>query len=201
MRNFKKIIVALFTMTMLMCSVASAATASDITKALEDAGLGTYAANVSTYLQTHEITEAQGDAIVTEIKNAQALLNGRAFSELTLDEKTTLKGYAEKAANIVGLTIQVNAGTITVVDAKGNVIQTITTKELAAVVNVLKFENLSKVVDVVVEYHKSGDKDFKPSGGQMKPTATNYGNTMVLGAGLIALAGLTFMLVKKKLSA
>ena len=35
----------------------------------------------------------------------------------------------------------------------------------------------------------------------MKPTATNYGNTMVLGAGLIALAGLTFILGKKKLSA
>ncbi len=88
MKNFKKIIITFITLTMLMCSIASAATADDITNAVKEAGFGAYSANVSSYLQAHEITEAQGNSVIKEIKEVKAILNGRAFSELTLDEKT-----------------------------------------------------------------------------------------------------------------
>ena len=198
MKNLKKIIVSFITLTMLMCSIASAATANDITQAVKDAGFGAYSANVSSYLQAHEITEAQGDSVIKEIKEVKAILNGRAFSELTLDEKTSLKNHAEAAASIVGLTVKVNAGNVTIVDAKGNVIQEITTSELAALVNALNFDKLENLLSVVIDYHKNPDKSFKPSGGTMQKTATSYGNYMVLGAGLILAAGAIFAIGKKK---
>lgn len=198
MKNLKKIIVSFITLTMLMCSIASAATANDITQAVKDAGFGSYSANVSSYLQAHEITEAQGDSVIKEIKEVKAILNGRAFSELTLDEKTSLKNHAEAAASIVGLTVKVNAGNVTVVDAKGNVIQEITTSELAALVNALNFDKLEKLLSVVIDYHKNPDKNFTPSGGTMQKTATSYGNYMVLGAGLVLVAGAIFAIGKKK---
>ena len=181
MKNLKKIIVSFITLTMLMCSIASAATANDITQAVKDAGFGSYSANVS-----------------KEIKEVNAILNGRAFSELTLDEKTSLKNHAEAAASIVGLTVKVNAGNVTVVDAKGNVIQEITTSELAALVNALNFDKLEKLLSVVIDYHKNPDKNFTPSGGTMQKTATSYGNYMVLGAGLVLVAGAIFAIGKKK---
>lgn len=197
MKNLKKIIVSFITLTMLMCSIASAATANDITQAVKDAGFGTYSANVSSYLQAHEITEAQGDSVIKEIKEVKAILNGRAFSELTLDEKTSLKNHAE-AASIVGLTIKVNSGNVTIVDAKGNVIQEITTSELATLVNALNFDKLENLLTVVIDYHKNPDKNFTPSGGTMQKTATSYGNYMVLGAGLVLVAGAIFAIGKKK---
>ena len=61
MKNLKKIIVSFITLTMLMCSIVSAATANDITTAVKEAGFGEYATNISSYLQTHKMTKAEGD--------------------------------------------------------------------------------------------------------------------------------------------
>ena len=198
MKNLKKIIVGFITLTMLMCSMVSAATADDITKAVKDAGFGDYSTNISSYLQTHKITESEADSIINEIKKTQTLLNGRSFSELTLNEKSTLKGYAEAAAGFAGLTLNVKSGNISVVDAKGNVIQEITTSQLAALIIELNFDKLQELAKVVADYHKNPDKTFNPSGGKMENTATNNGNYMVLGAGLILAAGAIFAVGKKK---
>ncbi len=198
MKNFKKIIISLITFSMLMCSIVSAATADDITTAVREAGFGEYATNISSYLQTHKMTENEATSIVNEIKKSQNVLKGRAFSELTLSEKSALKEYAETAAGFAGLTLKVNAGNVSVVDAKGNVLQEITTSQLAVVINALNFDKLQELVKVIVDYHKNPDKAFNPSSGTMQNTATSYGNYMVLGAGLILSAGVIFAISKKK---
>ena len=198
MKNFKKIIISLITFSMLMCSIVSAATADDITTAVREAGFGEYATNISSYLQTHKMTESEATSIVNEIKKSQNVLKGRAFSELTLSEKSALKEYAETAAGFAGLTLKVNAGNVSVVDAKGNVLQEITTSQLAVVINALNFDKLQELAKIVADYHKNPDKTFKPSGGTMQNTATSYGNYMVLGAGLILSAGVIFAISKKK---
>lgn len=198
MKNFKKIIISLITFSMLMCSIVSAATADDITTAVREAGFGEYATNISSYLQTHKMTENEATSIVNEIKKSQNVLKGRAFSELTLSEKSALKEYAETAAGFAGLTLKVNAGNVSVVDAKGNVLQEITTSQLAVVINALNFDKLQELAKIVADYHKNPDKTFKPSGGTMQNTATSYGNYMVLGAGLILSAGVIFAISKKK---
>lgn len=198
MKNFKKIIISLITFSMLMCSIVSAATANDIITATKEAGFGIYATDISSYLQTHKMTESEATSIVDEIKKSQNVLKGRAFSELTLSEKSALKGYAETAAKFAGLTLKVNAGNVSVVDAKGNVLREITVSELAVVINALNFDKLQELVKVIVDYHKNPDKAFNPSGGTMQNTATSYGNYMVLGAGLILSAGAIFTISKKK---
>lgn len=198
MKNKKKIIISLITFSMLMCSIVSAATANDITTAVKEAGFGEYATNISSYLQTHKMTESEATSIVNEIKKSQNVLKGRAFSELTLSEKSALKEYAETAAGFAGLTLKVNAGNVSVVDAKGNVLQEITTSQLAVVINALNFDKLQELAKIVADYHKNPDKTFKPSGGTMQNTATSYGNYMVLGAGLILSAGAIFAISKKK---
>lgn len=201
MKNFKKIIISLITFSMLMCSMVSAATANDIITATKEAGFGEYATDIANYLQTHKMTENEATSIVDEIKKSQNVLKGRAFSELTLSEKSTLKGYAETAAKYAGLTLKVNAGNVSVVDAKGNVLREITVSELAVVINALKFDKLQELVKVVVDYHKNPNKTFIPSGGTMQKTATNYGNQMILGAVLILSAGAIFAINKKKVLA
>lgn len=201
MKNFKKIIISLITFSMLMCSIVSAATANDIITATKEAGFGIYATDISSYLQTHKMTESEATSIVDEIKKSQNVLKGRAFSELTLSEKSALKGYAETAAKFAGLTLKVNAGNVSVVDAKGNVLREITVSELAVVINALNFDKLQELVKVIVDYHKNPDKAFNPSGGTMQNTATSYGNYMVLGAGLILSAGAIFTISKKKVLA
>ena len=198
MKNLKKIIISLITFSMLMCSMVSAATANDIITATKEAGFGEYAADISNYLQTHKMTESEATSIVDEIKKSQNVLKGRAFSELTLSEKSTLKGYAETAAAFAGLTLKVNAGNVSVVDAKGNVLREITVSQLAVVINALNFDKLQELVKVIVDYHKNPDKAFNPSSGTMQNTATSYGNYMVLGAGLILSAGAIFAISKKK---
>lgn len=198
MKNLKKIIISLITFSMLMCSIVSAATANDITTAVKEAGFGEYATNISSYLQTHKITESEATSIVNEIKKSQNVLKGRAFSELTLSEKSTLKKYAETAAAFAGLTLKVNAGNVSVVDAKGNVLREITVSQLSVVINALNFDKLQELVKVILDYHKNPDKAFNPSSGTMQNTATSYGNYMVLGAGLILSAGAIFAISKKK---
>lgn len=198
MKNFKKIIISLITFSMLMCSIVSAATANDITTAVKEAGFGEYSADISNYLQTHKMTESEATSIVDEIKKSQNVLKGRAFSELTLSEKSALKEYAETAAKFAGLTLKVNAGNVSVIDANGNVLREITVSQLAVVINALNFDKLQELVKVVVDYHKNPDKTFNPSDGTMQNTATSYGNYMVLGTGLILSAGAIFAISKKK---
>ncbi len=198
MKNFKKIIIGLITFSMLICSMVSAATANDIITATKEAGFGEYAADISNYLQTHKMTKSEATSIVDEIKKSQNVLKGRAFSELTLSEKSALKKYAETAAAFAGLTLKVNAGNVSVVDAKGNVLREITVSQLAVVINALNFDKLQELVKVIVDYHKNPDKAFNPSSGTMQNTATSYGNYMVLGAGLILSAGAIFAISKKK---
>ena len=198
MKNFKKIIIGLITFSMLICSMVSAATANDIITATKEAGFGEYAADISNYLQTHKMTKSEATSIVDEIKKSQNVLKGRAFSELTLSEKSALKKYAETAAAFARLTLKVNAGNVSVVDAKGNVLREITVSQLAVVINALNFDKLQELVKVIVDYHKNPDKAFNPSSGTMQNTATSYGNYMVLGAGLILSAGAIFAISKKK---
>ncbi|MDY4077620.1 MAG: hypothetical protein SOY42_02340 [Clostridium sp.] len=198
MKKLAKVIISLFTMTMLMTSIASAATGSDITTALKEAGFGDYATIASDYLQNHEITSEQGDKIIAYIKEAKSLLNGKTFSASDVDTKAKLKDKAKECAAVIGLTISVNNGTVSVLDASGKALVKLTGDEIADVVSKLNFDKLAKAVDTVVAFHKSGDKKFEANGGTMKKTATNFGNSIVLGAGLIALAGVSFFGLKKK---
>lgn len=198
MKKLAKVIISLFTMTMLMTSIASAATGSDITTALKEAGFGDYAVIASDYLQNHKITSDQGDKIIAYIKEAKSLLNGKTFSASDVDTKAKLKDKAKECAAVLGLTVSVENGTVSVLDASGKALVKLTGDEIADVVSKLNFDKLAAAVDTVVAFHKSGDKKFEATGGTMQKTATNFGNSIVLGAGLIALAGVSFFGLKKK---
>ena len=180
MKKLAKVIISLFTMTMLMTSIASAATASDITTALKEAGFGDYATIASDYLQNHEITSEQGDKVIAYIKEAKSLLDGKAFSDLDADTKAELKNKATECAKVLGLTVSVENGTVSVL-ASGKALVKLTGDEISEVVANLNFDKLATVVDTVVAFHKSGDKKFEATGGTMQKTATNFGNSIEIG--------------------
>ena len=201
----------IFAMTLVMAltvttmAFADNAAATKLQEKLRALGVAdTYIGATVEYLQKVQITDDQLQAVNAKIDEAKALIgNETDLSKLDKETKESIKGLAQEAASTLGLKVSFgkNANgktTATVTDANGKTILSLSSTDLSGVVKNFSVSDIVDVVKIAAEFSNSADKNkFTPVSGSLNKTATNTGNVMAAGLGLIALAGALFVGSKK----
>ena len=192
-------------LTVTTMAFADSAAATKLQEKLRALGVAdTYIGATVEYLQKVQITDAQLQEVNAKIDAAKALIgNETNLSKLDSATKDSIKGLAQEAASTLGLKVSFGkndkgATTATITDANGKTILSLSSSDLSSVVKNFNVSDLVDVVKTAAEFSNSADKNkFTPVSGSLNKTATNTGNVMAAGLGLVALAGALFVGSKK----
>lgn len=167
----------------------------------------TYIGAAVEYFQKVEITDAQLEVIDAKIEEAKVLIgNETDLSKLDDVTKVAIQGLVQEAASTLGLKVtfgkdSTGVTTATITDLNNNPIVVVNTLDLFEIVTNVSFVEIIDIIEVAVELSNSVEDDkFIPVSGSLNKTATNYGNVMAAGVGLVALAGILFIGSKKVLA-
>ena len=193
MKNLKKIIVTLVAMTMLMSTTVFAVTASDLVAAGVPANL---AQDFADYVVANNIDSKSVESVMADLKAAKALVgDAKKVSDLSKDAKQAL---LKVQASLQGIGVEVTTnGEKIAVKAGEKEVKYTKDETLALVVNT----NPEKLEAAIEEIAEDGKLEADPQGGNMENTATNNGNVLALGLGVVAVAGLVYVVAKKKVVA
>lgn len=193
MKNLKKIIVTLVAMTMLMSTTVFAVTASDLVAAGVPANL---AQDFADYVVAKNIDSKSVEGVMADLKAAKALVgDAKKVSDLSKDAKQAL---LKVQASLQGIGVEVTTnGEKIAVKAGEKEVKYTKDEALALVVNT----NPEKLQTAIEGIAKDGKLEADPNGGSMANTATNNGNVLALGLGVVAVAGLVYVVAKKKVVA
>ena len=193
MKNLKKIIVTLVAMTMLMSTTVFAVTASDLVAAGVPANL---AQDFADYVVAKNIDSKSVEGVMADLKAAKALVgDAKKVSDLSKDAKQAL---LKVQASLQGIGVEVTTnGEKIAVKAGEKEVKYTKDETLALVVNT----NPEKLQTAIEGIAKDGKLQADPQGGNMANTATNNGNVLALGLGVVAVAGLVYVVAKKKVVA
>lgn len=193
MKNLKKIIVTLVAMTMLMSTTVFAVTASDLVAAGVPANL---AQDFADYVVANNIDSKSVEGVMADLKAAKALVGDtKKVSDLSKDAKQALL-KVQASLKEIGVEVTTNGEKIAVKAGEKEVKYT-KDETLALVVNT----NPEKLQTAIEGIAKDGKLEADPQGGNMANTATNNGNVLALGLGVVAVAGLVYVVAKKKVVA
>lgn len=193
MKNLKKIIVTLVAMTMLMSTTVFAVTASDLVAAGVPANL---AQDFADYVVANKIDSKSLETVMADLKAAKALVgDAKKVSDLSKDAKQALL-KVQASLKEIGVQVTTDGEKIAVKAGEKEVKYT-KDETLALVVNA----NPEKLQTAIEEIAKDGKLQADPQGGNMENTATNNGNVLALGLGVVAVAGLVYVVAKKKVVA
>ena len=193
MKNLKKIIVTLVAMTMLMSTTVFAVTASDLVAAGVPANL---AQDFADYVVANNIDSKSVEGVMADLKAAKALVGDtKKVSDLSKDAKQALL-KVQASLQAIGVEVTTNGEKIAVKAGEKEVKYT-KDETLALVVNT----NPEKLQTAIEGIAKDGKLQADPQGGNMANTATNNGNVLALGLGVVAVAGLVYVVAKKKVVA
>lgn len=164
-----------------------------------------YVANIVEYLQKTTITDAQYEKAMTYVNKAKSIIGNESdLSKLSTSQKNELQSLAVSAGKVLGLNVQFskNSQGVTVVvvtDSKGGTLLQLSTTQVLDLVTNFEMEVIIDVLESIVEFSNNPDKGkYNPTGGELNQTATGYGNMMLLGAALVALAGGVFTYSKRQ---
>lgn len=193
MKNLKKIIVTLVAMTMLMSTTVFAVTASDLVAAGVPANL---AQDFADYVVAKNIDSKSVEGVMADLKAAKALVgDAKKVSDLSKDAKQAL---LKVQASLQGIGVEVTTnGEKIAVKAGEKEVKYTKDETLALVINT----NPEKLQTAIEGIAKDGKLEADPQGGNMANTATNNGNVLALGLGVVAVAGLVYVVAKKKVVA
>ena len=193
MKKLKKIIVTLVAMTMLMSTTVFAVTASDLVAAGVPANL---AQDFADYVVAKNIDSKSVEGVMADLKAAKALVGeAKKVSDLSKDAKQAL---LKVQASLQGIGVEVTTnGEKIAVKAGEKEVKYTKDETLALVVNT----NPEKLQTAIEGIAKDGKLQADPQGGNMANTATNNGNVLALGLGVVAVAGLVYVVAKKKVVA
>ena len=193
MKNLKKIIVTLVAMTMLMSTTVFAVTASDLVAAGVPANL---AQDFADYVVANNIDSKSVESVMADLKEAKALVGDvKKVSDLSKDAKQALL-KVQASLQAIGVEVTSNGEKITVT-AGAKEVEYTKDEALALVVNA----DPEKLEAAIEEIAEDGKLEADPQGGNMENTATNNGNVLALGLGVVAVAGLVYVVAKKKVVA
>ena len=192
-------------LTVTTMAFADSAAATKLQEKLRALGVAdTYIGATVEYLQKVQITDAQLQAVNAKIDAAKALIgNETNLAKLDDSTKASIQGLAQEAASTLGLKVSFGKNdkgttTATITDANGKTILSLSSSDLSSVVKNFNVSDLVDVVKTAAEFSNSADKNkFTPVSGSLNKTATNTGNVMAAGLGLVALAGALFVGSKK----
>lgn len=193
MKNLKKIIVTLVAMTMLMSTTVFAVTVSDLVAAGVPANL---AQDFADYVVANNIDSKSVEGVMADLKAAKALVGDtKKVSDLSKDAKQALL-KVQASLQAIGVEVTTN-GEKVAVKAGEEKVEYSKDETLALVVNA----SPEKLETAIEEIAKDGKLQADPQGGNMANTATNNGNVLALGLGVVAVAGLVYVVAKKKVVA
>ena len=193
MKNLKKIIVTLVAMTMLMSTTVFAVTVSDLVAAGVPANL---AQDFADYVVANKIDSKSVETVMSDLKEAKSLVGDvKKVSDLSKDAKQAL---LKVQASLQGIGVEVTTnGEKIAVKAGEKEVEYTKDETLALVVNA----DPEKLEVAIEEIAEDGKLEADPQGGNMENTATNNGNVLALGLGVVAVAGLVYVVAKKKVVA
>lgn len=199
MKKLKKIIVTVLAATLVMSVSAFAATVDDVKAKLTAAQVPAgYVDQIATYLTDHPLTDAQADGIVANIDQLNTIAAGRTDATVfTEAEKTQIKTLVQTTANSVGLTVTTDGTKIFILDSKGNSVGQTTIADFVAQAPKFDAAAFKEAVVAAKEYSESLSGSTQAQATAMKKTATNNGNVLAVGLGVLALAGCVFVASKK----
>ena len=193
MKNLKKIIVTLVAMTMLMSTTVFAVTVSDLVAAGLPANL---AQDFADYVVANNIDSKSVESVMADLKEAKSLVGDvKKVSDLSKDAKQALL-KVQASLQAIGVEVTTNGEKIAVTAGEKEVEYT-KDETLALVVNA----DPEKLEAAIEEIAEDGKLEADPQGGNMENTATNNGNVLALGLGVVAVAGLVYVVAKKKVVA
>lgn len=193
MKNLKKIIVTLVAMTMLMSTTVFAVTVSDLVAAGVPANL---AQDFADYVVANNIDSKSVESVMADLKEAKSLVGDvKKVSDLSKDAKQALL-KVQASLQAIGVEVTTNGEKIAVTAGEKEVEYT-KDETLALVVNA----DPEKLEVAIEEIAEDGKLEADPQGGNMENTATNNGNVLALGLGVVAVAGLVYVVAKKKVVA
>ena len=204
MKNLKKIIVTVLTATLIMSVSVFAATAAeslaDVKAKLAAAKVpATYSDQIATYLTTNPLTPAQADSLLTNVDTIQAKIGTKTTkADFTLTELGELKTLVDTTAASVGLTATIDGANIVVKNLAGETVGTSSIEQFKTDVKAVieNKEELKAAIASAKAYAEAIKAEGAPAQA-MKKTATNNGNVLVLGLGVLALAGTVYAVSKK----
>lgn len=179
---------------------------NDIRNELLSIGVPTnYVANIVEYLQKTTITDAQYEKAMTYVNQAKSIIgNVSNLGQLSASQKNELQSLAVSAGKVLGLNVQFSknsqgATVVSVTDSKGGTLLQLSTTQVMDLVTNFEMEVIIDVLESIVEFSNNPEKgEYSPTGGELNQTATGYGNMMLLGAALVALAGGVFTYSKRQ---
>lgn len=179
---------------------------NDIRNELLSIGVPTnYVANIVEYLQKTTITDAQYEKAMTYVNQAKAIIgNVSNLGQLSASQKNELQSLAVSAGKVLGLNVQFSKNSqgvtvVSVTDSKGATLLQLSTTQAMDLVTNFEMEVIIDVLESIVEFSNNPEKgEYSPTGGELNQTATGYGNMMLLGAALVALAGGVFTYSKRQ---
>ncbi len=205
----KKMFRSMILSIVLVLTLATSAFANpvnDIRNELLSIGVPTnYVANIVEYLQKTTITDAQYEKAMTYINQAKAIIgNVSNLGQLSASQKNELQSLAVSAGKVLGLNVQFSKNSkgvtvVSVTDSKGGTLLQLSTTQVMDLVTNFEMEVIVDVLESIVEFSNNPEKgEYSPTGGELNQTATGYGNMMLLGAALVALAGGVFTYSKRQ---
>ena len=205
----KKMFRSMILSMVLVLTLATSAFANpvnDIRNELLSIGVPTnYVANIVEYLQKTTITDAQYEKAMTYVNQAKAIIgNVSNLGQLSASQKNELQSLAVSAGKVLGLNVQFSKNSqgvtvVSVTDSKGGTLLQLSTTQAMDLVTNFEMEVIIDVLESIVEFSNNPEKgEYSPTGGELNQTATGYGNMMLLGAALVALAGGVFTYSKRQ---
>lgn len=187
----------------------AATTVTDLTTALTAAGVSdTYIANITSYLQSVTISEAQANQVFANIDRAKALVGTTTdLTTLPAAVKAELQALAIETGKILGLTVsfdKVNGQTVvTVKTAGGAVLISLTAAEVSQLLATTSMATFENALITAIKFSNDSNKNgnFAPVDGELNNTATAYGNSMLLGATFVAAGAGAAVISRKKVHA
>ena len=164
-----------------------------------------YVANIVEYLQKTTITDVQYEKAMSYVNKAKAIIGNESdLRQLSTSQKNELQSLAISAGKVLGLNVQFSKNSqgktvVSVTDSKGGTLLQLSTVQVMDLVTNFEMEVIIDVLESVVEFSNNPEKgEYSPTGGELNQTATGYGNMMLLGTALVALAGGVFTYSKRQ---
>lgn len=204
-KMFRSMILSMVLVLTLVTS-AFANPVNDIRNELLSIGVPTnYVANIVEYLQKTTITDAQYEKAMSYVNKAKAIIGNESdLRQLSTSQKNELQSLAISAGKVLGLNVQFSKNSqgktvVSVTDSKGGTLLQLSTVQVMDLVTNFEMEVIIDLLESVVEFSNNPEKgEYSPTGGELNQTATGYGNMMLLGAALVALAGGVFTYSKRQ---
>lgn len=214
MKKLLRTVVLILGMIFCMTSTVFAATKSansleaQVASNLQSLGVAdAYIGNMIEYLQCITISSSQENQLLSYVNEAKDVACGRTdLTSLSSQQKLQIQRIAQNAAAVIGLNVGFSrnaqgVNTLILSKSNGSVLLVLTAQNARNV----NWSTLSSTIRLATKYSaaqissssKSKSKTYSPTyyGGYRK-TATNFGNTLAIGFGLISVSAI--VLVKRR---